>query len=90
MIIPPSLLRIRVIEKGKRKVNLWIPLFLIWPLVIALMVVLAPVALVVCLVWPKGRQVVMAGPRLLALAWAIRGLRVRVKDEANRVRVEFV
>lgn len=89
MILPTTLLRVRVSSKGKRNVNLWIPLFLVWPIVLALMVVLSPVALLLCVFWRKGRPVILAGPRILAACWATRGLEVRVDDGDDHVLVSF-
>jgi hypothetical protein len=35
-MIPPYLFDLRVAEKGKRPVHVWLPLFLLWPLGIVL------------------------------------------------------
>jgi hypothetical protein len=89
MILPTSVMRIRIVEGGRKKIGLWIPVFLVWPVVIALMVALSPVALIVCIVWPKGRIYVAAGPMILAVCWALRGLEVRVQDEEDQVLISF-
>lgn len=36
MNIPPAILDLRVAKPGERTVHLWLPLFLLWPLVLAL------------------------------------------------------
>lgn len=89
MILPPSILQIRVVENGHRKVNLWLPLAIIWPLALALMVALSPAVLVLCIVWPKGRGYALAGPRILRASWAARGLRVRVRNGLDGVTISI-
>lgn len=90
MILPTSLLRVRVMEKGRRRCSLWIPLCLIWPIVLALMVVLSPVAVLVSIVWRGGRSYILCGPWLIGVLWSMRGLEVRVKDDRTNVLVSFI
>lgn len=87
MILPTSLLRVRVVEKGRRKVGLWIPLILIWPIVLALMAMLSPVAVLVCMAWRGGRGYILSGPWLIWMLWSMRGLEVRVKDNNGKTSV---
>lgn len=87
MILPPTVFHIRIVEGGRKKFNLWLPVILLWPLVILLMVLLAPLALIASLIWSKHSKLILAGPRLLALCWAIRGLQVRVQDDNNQVLI---
>lgn len=87
MILPVSLMRIRIVGGGKKKVGLWIPMILVWPIVIGIMIVLLPIALIVCVASATGRRVIFAGPRILEACWAARGLRVLVTDGENRVEV---
>ncbi len=89
MILPTTFMRIRIVEGGRRKIGLWLPLFLVWPAVIAFMIALAPIALIVCVVWPTGRRFMIAGPRIVAACWAMRGLHVRVKDGKDQVYISF-
>jgi len=89
MILPTWLMRIRIVEGGRKKIGLWLPLFLVWPVVIAFMVALAPVALIVCIVWPAGWRYLAAGPRIISAGWAMRGLEVRVKDGKDHVHISF-
>ena len=87
MILPTSLLRVRISEGGKKRLNLWLPVFLVWPVVIALMIILAPVALLLYVCWPSGRGYILGGPRILVVLWAMRGLEVRVQDRDDSVLV---
>ncbi len=87
MILPTSILQIRITEGGRRKINLWLPVGLLWLIAMVIMAALSPIALLVCIVWPTGRRVVLAGPRVLAVCWAARGLSVRVSDGGDGVMI---
>lgn len=87
MILPSSVLTICVTEDGQRKCRIWLPLFLVWPIVIVSMVVLAPIALVVAAVCRRWSRVILAGPELIAACWSLRGLRVRVEDGGDQVLI---
>lgn len=89
MILPTSVMRIRIIEGGRKRIGLWLPVFLVWPIAIALMIALAPVAIIVSLVCRKHSKLILSGPRLIALLWAMRGLEVRVKDDEDQVLISF-
>lgn len=89
MILPPSVLRVRIVESGRRKLRLWIPMFLVWPIVIALMIVLSPVALIVFISWSRARDYIKAGPQILGALWAMRGLRVDVGEHQDGVFVSL-
>ncbi len=36
MSLPPTLVRVRVLKAGHRRVRLWLPVVLLWPVVVAL------------------------------------------------------
>ena len=92
MILPPSILRLRV-QNEQHRFGLWLPLILIWPLIVLAALVLAPLVLVLAIVlWPAGwgRPLLLAGPRLFGLFCALRGLEVRVEQPKERVIVHFM
>ena len=91
MMWPPSLLRIFIHEDGHRRVNLWLPLILLWPLVLALGIALAPIALIVACCWPRGlgKTILFGGPRLFSLFCALRGLDVQVQQTNQHVCISF-
>lgn len=91
MMWPPSILRIRIAHRGRRGFGLWIPVFLLWPLML-LIVLLAPaiIAAVPKLRHASGaKSAVLSGPHLLAAFCAARGLRVDVRDEQDSVFIAF-
>ncbi len=91
MILPPSIMRIKIGEKEKG-FRLWLPLFLLWPVVLLVALLLAPFILVGAVVlWPKGwgRPLLLVGPLLLGLVFALRGLTIDVEDGDERVYISF-
>lgn len=92
MIFPPSIARIQVIDEGRRRINLWLPLILIWPVLLALGVVLAPLVLIAALAtWPRyGRILLYGGPQFFGMFCALRGLRAQVADGRNHVNIYFL
>ena len=91
MMLPPALLRVRVQSDQSRR-RLWIPVFLLWPL-LALMAALAmPVcALIAALYWRGGlgRPILFAVPCLLYLMCSLRGLRFDVAGGGSRLFVSI-
>lgn len=89
MMWPPSVLRIRLAEGRKKGVNLWLPVFLLWPF-LAVILLFMPLAMTIGLFLPRrsaARVVLLGSPRILAVVCALRGLEVRVEDSEDRVLV---
>ena len=74
MTFPPSLLRLRVCTPEHAWPALWLPLFLVWPLLLLLLVPLALVGLLVAIVLDS-RQIARAFELVGAVFAAICGLR---------------
>ena len=91
MMVPPSVLRVRV-QSPERRIRLWIPLFIIWPPLFLIALLLWPLVLVAAaLLWRRGlgRPLLRGGPRLYALVCGLRGLEVRVEEPSEGVLVSF-
>ncbi len=91
MMFPPSILRVRVLDRDSR-VSLWIPLILIWPLVLALYVLFVPcIAVVAAFTWRSGwgRQIFFLGPALFHLYCDLRGLKIDVTEPKESVLIYF-
>ncbi len=91
MMFPPSILRVRVVDKDSR-VSLWIPLILVWPLVLALHVILLPCIVAVAVVtWRSGwgRPILFCWPALFRLCCELRSLKVDVTEPNESVLVYF-
>jgi len=91
MTLPPSVLRIRVIN-DKKRFSIWLPLFLVWPLVLAVALVLSPLIIVLSVVlWHRGlgKTLLLSGPLFFALFSELRGLEIDVQNGPETVLVYF-
>ncbi len=88
MIWPPTLVRLRIYEDGRRKMNLWLPVCVVWLPVLLVALLLAPVA-VLWLAAGRGRrrQAVLAGPVLFRLFCALRGFCFEAGNPGNGIRM---
>lgn len=91
MILPPSILRLRI--RGERhRFGLWLPLILIWTVFLVLALAIAPLVLVTAVVlWPMGwgRPLLLVGPAIFRIFCSLRGLEIDVQDESQIVYVHF-
>ena len=79
MMLPPSIMRIRIDSDGRKKLGLWLPLILIWPLVLVLVLAIWSVLLVVAVFRGGFRRAFLLLPWAWVLFCAARGLRVDVR-----------
>ena len=90
MIWPPSVVRLRIYENGRRKMNLWLPVCVLWPPVVLIALLLAPI--VVPVLWlatrrGRRRRAVMVGPVLFRLFCALRGFCFVAGNPGNGIRM---
>jgi hypothetical protein len=84
----PLFLRLHIKEKDQKNIRLWLPLFLIWILILPLLLLLLPFVLVAALLtWHRGTGKVLlaAIPMFIAMLWAMPGLHIRVDKPDNTV-----
>jgi hypothetical protein len=84
------MVRLRIYEDGQRRMNLWLPVFVLWPPVVLIALLLAPVAVPV--LWlaagrRRRRGAVMAGPVLFRLFCALRGFYFEAGNPGNGIRM---
>ena len=91
MMMPPALVRVRV-QNDERRLRLWLPVVLLWPL----LAVVAALAVTVCALMAafgrrrgKARRVLIAVPLMLYLLCSLRGLRVDVAGGDGHVFVSI-
>jgi len=89
----PMLFRINLERKDKRPVRLWLPLFLVWLVIIPFAVCFGPLLLVAA--WAvkrrgRGKIVLFAYPLLLSALWALSGLAVEIEGENTTVSLKFI
>ena len=91
MNAPPLLIKISIPFESSTG-RLWLPLFLIYPFLAVLALILLPLVLVAALLlWPMGwsRTVILAGPYLYRLICALRGLEVDIQQKNKRILIYF-
>ncbi|MCY4528217.1 MAG: hypothetical protein OXD46_04205 [Chloroflexi bacterium] len=74
------------------RASLWIPLILVWPLVLALHVILLPWIVAVAVVtWRSGwgMPILLCWPALFHLCCVLRGLKVEVTETNELVLIYF-
>ena len=89
---PPTLMHLRF-HNDNRKFGLWVPLFLLIPLVLVVLIILSPLILIAVLVlWPSGWGKLALC--VLKAAWGLfcsmRGLEVDVQNRNELVYISVV
>lgn len=90
-MLPPLFLRVRI-QGDKRRIRLWVPLVVLWPLVFVAVLLGTPVAILVAMRSGhrvRGRSVLLAGPLLLYVLASLRGLRCDVVSGEDRVFISI-
>ena len=90
-MMPPALLRVRV-QSDKRRIRLWIPLVLLWPVVAVVVLLGTPVAVLAAAFSRyrgRSRWVLLAGPLLLYALTSLRGLRISATSDEERVFISI-
>jgi len=91
MIFPPLLMRLKIIN-SEHHVNLWLPLFLVWLILLIFALALSPlVCLLVILLWPWGwgEMLLLLGPALYRVLCSLHGLTVDIRNPEETVLIYF-
>ena len=90
---PPAIVRIRVQRRNGGSFGLPLPLFLLWPVVLALAMVIVPMWLTAALAWwtfRRENQVLLIPWRVLVVICCLGGLLLEVKTSGRkRVCIEL-
>ena len=90
-MFPPALMNLRILKPEKR-VRLWLPLFLLWPLLPVAAAIAVVAVLLAALFTFRFRRMVdhfRTGGEILKALCLLRELRVDVKDPKEEIRVAF-
>ena len=93
MTWPPSILFLCIPRERGGERHFWIPLFLVWPIVVVLSVALSPLFILGVALWGqagKRRTTIMAAPALFRLYCAARGMRIEATDCDGRFVLALV
>ena len=79
---------------GKRdgKFKIWFPLFVLFPFLVVILLLMAPFLLLAALVlWSFGwgKLLLLFIPVLLGLLWALRGLEIDINDKGQKVFISI-
>jgi hypothetical protein len=88
----PLILKLRFKDKNQRRFGIWLPLFLIWLIILPLLALPAPLVLLVALIlWPggKGRLVLYSYLAIFNLIGNMSGLKVDIQSKDSIVYVDL-
>jgi hypothetical protein len=89
----PMLLKIKVPRKNKQPVSIYLPLFIVWLILIPFFILLLPILLlIVMLTWAKGygRWVLLFFPMLFSILWNLQGLEIDVEEIDSQIYFSFI
>ena len=91
MNYPPLLMHLRTANNGRR-VGLWLPLFLLWLVVMPIVIALAPLVLIATVIlWPfgLGKPFLLIGPAIFRCICNLSGLEIDVKSGQQLLLMSF-
>jgi len=88
MFFPPSILRVRITADGQRKRNTFVPLILLWPLVLLAAVLALPLVAILAIFRPRSAWSILKIARRFAVFCSdARGLHVEVRHSNEEILV---
>jgi hypothetical protein len=92
-MLPPTVIRIRVIERGKKTIGLWLPAFLLWPVGLILSIAVVPflaLAAAISVLSVSTRRKLASVWLFVVLVCSLRGLTIDIHDRDDKVFVQIV
>ena len=92
-MFPPAIVVIRRVEQGKRKLGLWLSVFILWLPALAIALALTPVLLLLALLYPFAEPVrrFFGGLRAAAvMCCSLRGLAVSVGKPNKEIEIKII
>ena len=89
----PMWLKLKIPRKASKPTTLWLPLFLVWPLVLILFILLIPIWLIgITIAYTRGYgQYVLRLPTLLiSTFWYLKGLTLNIRSRDEFIYFEFI
>lgn len=89
----PLLLKLRLPRPGKKPINLYLPIFWVWPLLFLVFLAFSPLALLAAaLGWHQGygRPILMMAPMVLNTLWHLHGLVVDVETQDTTLCIALI
>jgi len=88
----PLILKLRIKDKNQKRFGIWLPLFLIWLIILPLLALPAPFVLLAALIlWPggKGRLVLYSYAAIFNLICNMSGLKVDIQSKDSIVYLDL-
>lgn len=94
-MIPPALVKVHIVENGRRRINIWFPIILLWVLLMLISLALLPILIFIdLLLRARGRTkgCLYSMYCIFSVLNALRGTEVRVinKKQQNLVDVRLL
>jgi hypothetical protein len=92
MNFPPMLMQLGI-HRNRKHIRVWIPLFIVFLLILPFIIILAPLVLLTTLIlWPFGwgKPLFYGGPAIFHCLCELRGLKVDVKDREQTLLISFI
>lgn len=89
---PPLLLHLRI-PSQKGFIGLWLPWLLLYPVLLALMLLALPVIVALALILlptGKSRMLLLSGPCLWRVLFAMRGLKLDMQTGGKKMLIDFI
>ena len=88
----PLILKLRIKDKNQKRFGIWLPLFLIWLIVLPLLALPAPLVLLVAVIlWPSGygRLTLYSYGAIFNLIGNMSGLKVDIQSKDSIVYIDL-
>jgi hypothetical protein len=92
-MLPPAIVDIRRMKDGKRKLRLFVPVFLLWPVALAIALLLIPFLLLLAILYPFAlpvRRFFRAIHTTLISCYALRGLTFETESADKVVKIKII
>ena len=89
----PLSLKLNIRDKNNKGFGIWLPLFLLWIMILPLLALPAPIIFLVALImWPggKGRLVFYSYIAIFSLIFNMSGLKLDIRSNDSTVYLNFV
>jgi hypothetical protein len=86
-------MRIRIIEDNKKKISLFLPLFLVWILLLPFVIILTLFVLLAALIlWPSGygKKILAMGPAFCSVMCALAKLHIEVEEKEKKILISLI
>ena len=92
-MLPPAIVVIRRVENGKRKLRLFLPVFLLWPVALVIALALLPFLLIPAVLYPFAspvRKFFRAMHAAIISCCALRGLAFETESADKVVNIKII